>query len=87
MFTSNKNTIIRTAYVVQDDVLYGFLTVRETLMLAAHFYLPSAMPIKDKVRGCCTCGPPRRHPRSLLRKQDLAKRAAEYTRLLALPRS
>jgi ABC-type multidrug transport system ATPase subunit len=28
-----------SAYVLQDDVLYGFMTVRETLLLAAHFNL------------------------------------------------
>ncbi len=36
------------AYVVQDDVLYAFLTVKETLTLATHFYLPSSMSLQDK---------------------------------------
>ncbi|KAM3572725.1 hypothetical protein VYU27_005304 [Nannochloropsis oceanica] len=31
------------AYVVQDDVLYSFLTVHETLTLATHFYLPDSL--------------------------------------------
>lgn len=41
----------QTAYVVQDDVLYGFLTVQETLALAAHFHLPPAMGEGEKVIG------------------------------------
>ncbi|EWM22207.1 abc transporter g family member 7 [Nannochloropsis gaditana] len=36
------------AYVVQDDVLYSFLTVQETLTLATHFYLPSALSEQEK---------------------------------------
>lgn len=36
------------AYVTQDDSLYSFLTVQETLILSSQFYLPSAMSNKDK---------------------------------------
>lgn len=32
----------------QDDVLYSFLTVQETLTLATHFYLPSALSEQEK---------------------------------------
>ena len=36
------------AYVTQEDVLFSFLTVLETLSLASHFYLPSSMAMADK---------------------------------------
>ena len=32
----------------QDDVLYSFLTVQETLTLATHFYLPNSLSEEDK---------------------------------------
>ena len=31
-----------SAYVVQDDTMYPHMTIFETLMLAAHFYMPTA---------------------------------------------
>mmetsp|Transcript_5075 Transcript_5075/g.5201 ORF Transcript_5075/g.5201 Transcript_5075/m.5201 type:complete len:659 (-) Transcript_5075:43-2019(-) len=37
-----------SAYVLQDDVLYAHLTVRETLLLAAHFFLSAAISTEDK---------------------------------------
>jgi len=38
-----------SAYVLQDDFLYAHLTVHETVLLAAHFFLPSTMPNQDKL--------------------------------------
>ena len=38
-----------SAYVLQDDFLYPHLTVHETVLLAAHFFLPSTMPQQDKL--------------------------------------
>jgi len=37
-----------SAYVLQDDKMYPHLTVYETLMLAAHFYLPNGVSDEDK---------------------------------------
>jgi ABC-type multidrug transport system ATPase subunit len=37
-----------SAYVLQDDKLYAHLTVKETLTLAAQFYLPTTMSEEDK---------------------------------------
>jgi ATP-binding cassette subfamily G (WHITE) protein 2 len=37
-----------SAYVQQDDVLFAHLTVKETLMLSAHFYLASTVSTKEK---------------------------------------
>ncbi|KAL6624847.1 hypothetical protein ACP70R_032168 [Stipagrostis hirtigluma subsp. patula] len=37
-----------SAYVMQDDLLYPMLTVRETLRFAAEFRLPRALPPEDK---------------------------------------
>jgi ABC-type multidrug transport system ATPase subunit len=37
------------AFVVQDEVMYRHLTVRETLIYAAEFKLPSAMSRADKI--------------------------------------
>ena len=38
-----------SAYVLQDDFLYCHLTVHETLLLAAHFFLPTHMPLLEKL--------------------------------------
>jgi len=37
-----------SAYVLQDDKLYPHLTVHETLMLAAHFFLPNEVSDEEK---------------------------------------
>ena len=37
-----------SAYVLQDDKMYPHLTVYETLILAAHFYLPNGVSLEDK---------------------------------------
>lgn len=37
-----------SAYVLQDDHLYPHLTVGETLLLAAHFYLSETATVQDK---------------------------------------
>jgi len=37
-----------SAYVLQDDYMYTHLTVAETLMLSAHFYLPQSMTQEQK---------------------------------------
>ena len=37
-----------SAYVLQDDLLFAHLTVFETLMLAANFYLPDELPDSEK---------------------------------------
>ncbi|GBG79617.1 hypothetical protein CBR_g29766 [Chara braunii] len=39
-----------SAYVMQDDVLYHTLSVRETLIVAAKLRLPSSMPLSEKLR-------------------------------------
>jgi len=38
-----------SAYVLQDDFLYPHLTVHETVLLAAHFFLPSNKPDSEKL--------------------------------------
>lgn len=38
-----------SAYVVQDDRMYPHLTIFETLMLAAHFYMPTNCPDETKI--------------------------------------
>jgi len=37
-----------SAYVLQDDRLYAHLTVYETLLLSAHFFLPTTVSIEEK---------------------------------------
>ncbi|RYH30547.1 ATP-binding cassette domain-containing protein [archaeon] len=37
-----------SAYVTQDDFMYAQLTVHETLLMAAHFYLPDEVTLEDK---------------------------------------
>jgi ABC-type multidrug transport system ATPase subunit len=37
-----------TSYVQQDDAMFSALTVKETLMTAAHFQLPSAISQSEK---------------------------------------
>jgi ABC-type multidrug transport system ATPase subunit len=37
-----------SAYVLQDDYMYTYLTVFETLMLSAHFFLPITLSDKEK---------------------------------------
>eukprot|EP01040_Poterioochromonas_malhamensis_P012046 gene12045-13160_t len=39
-----------SAYVLQDDNMYAFLTVFETLMLSAHFFLPEDLSDADKTK-------------------------------------
>ena len=39
-----------SAYVLQDDMLYAHLTVFETLMLAAHFFLSDHLNQEEKVQ-------------------------------------
>ena len=39
-----------SAYVTQDEVLVGVLSVRETLTYSALLRLPSSMTYKEKVR-------------------------------------
>jgi ABC-type multidrug transport system ATPase subunit len=39
-----------SAYVLQDDKLYPHLTVYETLLLSAHFYLPESVTMEQKER-------------------------------------
>ncbi|GBG59386.1 hypothetical protein CBR_g38412 [Chara braunii] len=38
-----------SAYVAQDDALFAYLTVKETLLFSARLRLPADMPIDDKV--------------------------------------
>ena len=38
-----------SAYVLQDDYLYTHLTVFETLLLSAHFFLPTNKPLTEKL--------------------------------------
>lgn len=37
-----------SGYVLQDDKMYPHLTVYETMLLAAHFYLPYEVTLEDK---------------------------------------
>jgi ABC-type multidrug transport system ATPase subunit len=37
-----------SGYVLQDDKMYPHLTVYETMLLAAHFYLPDEVTLEDK---------------------------------------
>jgi ABC-type multidrug transport system ATPase subunit len=37
-----------SAYCTQDDYLYAFLTVHETLSMAASFYMASTVPQEEK---------------------------------------
>lgn len=37
-----------SAYVLQDDFMYAYLTVFETLLMAAHFFLPVSMSSQEK---------------------------------------
>lgn len=39
-----------SAYVLQDDHMYAYLTVFETLMLSAHFYFPESLSYDEKVQ-------------------------------------
>lgn len=39
-----------SAYVLQDDYMYAHLTVQETLVLAAHFFLPTELPDEEKLK-------------------------------------
>jgi ATP-binding cassette subfamily G (WHITE) protein 2 len=39
-----------SAYVMQDDVLYAFLTVKETIWLSAQLHLPGTVSYEDKMR-------------------------------------
>jgi ABC-type multidrug transport system ATPase subunit len=47
---SRKDETFRSlsAYVLQDDKLYPHLTVFETLLVAAHFYLPNSFTLAEK---------------------------------------
>lgn len=47
---AKKSLKALSAYVQQDDVLNGNLTVRETLRFAAFLRLSSKIPVKDKMR-------------------------------------
>ena len=38
-----------SAYVLQDDYLFAHLTVFETLLLSAHFFLPTHKPLAEKL--------------------------------------
>ena len=42
------SSLLPSSLPFQDDVLYSFLTVQETLTLATHFYLPSALSEEEK---------------------------------------
>lgn len=39
-----------SAYVMQDDILYAFLTVKETIWLSAQLHLPGTISYDDKMR-------------------------------------
>eukprot|EP00039_Didymoeca_costata_P012713 m.184618 g.184618 ORF g.184618 m.184618 type:complete len:667 (-) comp15561_c0_seq2:148-2148(-) len=39
---------LNSAYVLQDDLLYAEMTVRETIMLSARLRLPASMSLKEK---------------------------------------
>jgi ABC-type multidrug transport system ATPase subunit len=38
-----------SAYVLQDDNMYAHLTVFETLLLSAHFFLSESIPDSEKI--------------------------------------
>lgn len=38
-------TFLQAAYVMQDDILFAFMTVRETLMMACHFHLGFSLSV------------------------------------------
>ena len=38
-----------SAYVMQDDLLYSQLTVYETILMSAHFYLSNKTPLSYKL--------------------------------------
>ena len=42
------STRVRQAYVQQEDIFYSQLTVRETLLMAAHLRMPAAVPASEK---------------------------------------
>uniref|UniRef100_A0A1J3HPG1 ABC transporter G family member 25 n=1 Tax=Noccaea caerulescens TaxID=107243 RepID=A0A1J3HPG1_NOCCA len=46
-----KQTLKRTGFVAQDDLLYPHLTVRETLVFVALLRLPRSLTKEDKVRA------------------------------------
>ena len=37
-----------SGYILQDDKMYPHLTVYETMLLAAHFYLPDDVTLEEK---------------------------------------
>lgn len=39
-----------SAYVMQDDVLYAFLTVKETIWMSAQLQIPPSVPLAEKQR-------------------------------------
>lgn len=39
-----------SAYVMQDDVLYAFLTVKETIWMSAQLHLPPSVSYEEKER-------------------------------------
>jgi len=39
-----------SAYVMQDDVLYAFLTCYETIWMSAQLHLPPSVPYEEKQR-------------------------------------
>lgn len=45
---SHEESVGKVAFVTQDDVLFPFFTVKETLLLAASFYLPSYLSPQEK---------------------------------------
>ena len=48
--TSGREIKKHAAYVMQDDALYGVLTVRENLYYSAMLRLPDSMSKKGKMR-------------------------------------
>ena len=49
----SRLTYGKSAYVTQDEVLVGTLSVRETLMYAALLRLPGSMTRQQKVGAAC----------------------------------